>query len=195
MKKQIYVMSKVPFKGIIKKRLSSEIGYIKSKRLINNNIEKIKKIFLQNKIFAVNWYLTPYKKFKSYSFSFCYQCILQCKGNLGNKMWNLVNNEKNPFIIIGSDIPKLNLKAISFSFDKLKTSDVVIGPTYDGGFWLIGFSNKKNIINPFSNIRWSTKHTLNDLIKNLKKNSISYSFTNKLRDIDNKDDYCKNKDN
>ena len=99
---------------------------------------------------------------------------------------------RKPLIIIGSDIPQLNLKAISHSFNKLKTYDVVIGPTYDGGFWLIGFANRKKLTNPFNNIRWSSSFTFTDLIQNLKSNQISYDYTQKLRDIDNKDDYCEN---
>ena len=82
--------------------------------------------------------------------------------------------------------------AISNSFKKLKKKDVVIGPTYDGGFWLIGLSNKKKIINPFINVRWSTSFTLSDLITNLKNHKISFEYIEKLRDIDNKADYCEN---
>jgi glycosyltransferase A (GT-A) superfamily protein (DUF2064 family) len=193
MKKNIFIMSKVPFKGIIKNRLSKEIGFTKSKRLIINTLEKINKIFLDKKAeYNIYWYLFPKKKFRSYSFSFSSKCILQSKGNLGDKMWNLVKFQRKPLIIIGSDIPQLNLKAISHSFNKLKTYDVVIGPTYDGGFWLIGFANRKKLTNPFNNIRWSSSFTFTDLIQNLKSNQISYDFTQKLRDIDNKDDYCEN---
>ena len=46
MKKNIYVMSKVPFRGLSKKRLSKDIGFNLSQRLTFNNIEKMKKISL-----------------------------------------------------------------------------------------------------------------------------------------------------
>ncbi len=194
MKKSIFVMSKVPIRGIIKTRLSNDIGFINSKRLICNSIEKINKIFIRKKNeYNLNWYLTPTCKFRSFSFSIVNNCILQSNGDLGDRMWALMKLHSHPFIIIGSDIPSLNLIAISNSFKKLKNNDVVIGPTYDGGFWLIGFSNKKRIINPFIKVRWSTSFTLSDLIKNLKNNRVSFDFSQKLRDIDNKADYCENK--
>ena len=194
MNKLVFVMSKVPVKGIMKNRLSRDIGFIKSKRLVCNTIEKINKIFLRKKNeYTLNWYLTPSCRFRSYSFTFFHNCTLQSKGNLGNRLWSLIRLQKQPLIIVGSDIPDLNLLAISNSFKKLKKNDVVIGPTYDGGFWLIGFSNKKKIINPFTHVRWSTSFTLYDLIKNLKSNNIvSFDFVEKLRDIDNKADYCEN---
>ena len=186
-------MSKVPIKGIMKNRLSKDIGYTNSKRLVCNTIEKINKIFLRRKNeYNLNWYLTPSSKFRSYSFYIFHNCTLQSKGNLGERMWNLIKFQKQPLVIVGSDIPNLNLLAISNSFKKLKKNDVVIGPAYDGGFWLIGLSNKKKIVNPFINIRWSTSFTLYDLVNNLKNNKISFEFIEKLRDIDNKADYCEN---
>ena len=157
MKKNIFLMSKIPIKGSFKKRLSKQIGFIKSKRLIYNNIEKIHKMFLKRKVYSIRYYLIPYKNFRSYSFSFYRKCILQSKGNLGDKMWYLIKSQRNPLIIIGSDIPKINFKAISYSFRLLNTYDIVLGPTYDGGFWLIGFSCKKKILNPFKKDRWSSK--------------------------------------
>ena len=192
-KNNLYIMSKVPFMGISKKRLTKAIGFTKSKRLTNNNLEKIKKIFIKNKKkYLLYWYLTPAIKFRSYSFRFSSNCILQKGSNMGEKIWYLVKNKKKSFILIGSDILGINQDVISKAFYHLKNHDMVIGPTEDGGFWLIGFSKKKKLSYPFYDIRWSTSNTLKDLIANLDKIRISYKITTKLRDIDNKDDYCKN---
>ena len=186
-------MSKVPFMGISKKRLTKAIGFTKSKRLTNNNLEKIKKIFIKNKKkYLLYWYLTPAIKFRSYSFRFSSNCILQKGNNMGEKIWYLVKKKNKPFILIGSDIPGINEDLISQAFYHLKNHDMVIGPTEDGGFWLIGFSNKKKLSYPFNGIRWSTSNTLKDLITNLDKININYKTTTKLRDIDNKYDYGKN---
>lgn len=192
MQNKIYVMSKAPLAGISKTRLSKEIGVISSKRFSLNNFENIRKLFINKKEYSINWYVIPNLKFRSYSFSFFKNFFLQKGSCLGKKIWYLVNKNNFPFIIIGSDIPKINISAVLYAFKKLKTNDVVLGPTFDGGFWLIGFSKKKKILYPFSKIRWSTNHTLKDLIKSLESNKITYDFTTKLRDIDNKNDYCKN---
>ena len=193
MKKKVFIMSKAPFQGLIKNRLSKEIGYRKSKRLVTNAIEKVNKIFLRKKKeYSLSWYILPCQKFRTYSFTISEDTIIQPKGNLGKKMWHLLKIQNSPSIIVGSDIPSLNIVAISLAFKKLRTADVLIGPTYDGGFWLIGYSTKKKHPNPFNNIRWSTRNTLSDLVINLKKMKISYDFTCKLRDIDNKADYCEN---
>ncbi len=194
MKKNIYVMSKVPFRGLSKKRLSKDIGFNLSQRLTFNNIEKMKKIsLLKSKEYKFYWYITPFIKFNSYSFLFSNNCIKQKGSDLGKRIWHIFSNDKNPFIILGSDIPGIKLFHIEELFYYLRSNDLVIGPSTDGGFWALGYSNKRKIVYPFHNVRWSDENTLSDLLGNLKKNKIRFQLTSELTDIDNIKDYCKNK--
>ena len=109
---------------------------------------------------------------------------------MGEKIWFLKSKIRKKFVLIGSDVPDISLEYLSDAFKLLDSTDIVIGPTFDNGFWLIGFSNKKVINNPFKNIRWSTKFVIEDLIRNIRTNRNSVSFCQKLRDIDIFDDYC-----
>ena len=94
-------MSKAPFQGLIKNRLSKEIGYRKSKRLVTKAIEKVNKIFLhKKKEYSLSWYLLPYQKFRTYSFTISEDTILQPKGNLGHKMWNLLKIQNSSSVIV-----------------------------------------------------------------------------------------------
>ena len=94
-------------------------------------------------------------------------------------------------VIIGSDIPYIKTEHISRAFDILNKKNMVIGPTEDGGFWLIGFSKAIKISYPFKNIRWSTSKTLSDTLKSIKKLNISYDFCDHLEDVDNITSYNK----
>ena len=51
MKNNIFLMTKTPIHGLIKKRLSKEIGNCNSKRFTLLNIENIKKILINKKNF------------------------------------------------------------------------------------------------------------------------------------------------
>ena len=190
MKNKIFLMTKTPIHGLIKKRLSADIGNCASKRFTLLNIENVKKILYNKKNFQLYLYTTPIKKFRSYSYNYNRTVFLQKGSNLGKKIWYLKTLIKEKFILIGSDIPDIKFEDLYHAFEILKTKDVVIGPTFDMGFWLIGFSNKKSIMYPFKNVRWSSSYTLEDLIKNIKKNGNSINFCKKLRDIDIIDDYC-----
>ncbi|HAX52918.1 MAG TPA: glycosyl transferase, partial [Lachnospiraceae bacterium] len=41
-------------------------------------------------------------------------------------------------VLIGTDIPELRASYLENAFEKLRTQDVVLGPTPDGGYYLIG---------------------------------------------------------
>lgn len=190
MYKKAFIMTKLPHAGINKRRLSKDIDNTKIKRLLLNNIENCKRIFLHKKNVEFYYYLRNKENFRSFSFSHNKNFVLQTGIDLGKKIWNLKIKIKTSFVIFGSDIPNINFFSIRLAFNILKRHEIVIGPSHDGGFWLIGFANRKKMSYPFKKIRWSTQHTLTDLLINLKQQKISYDFTEKLRDIDILDDYC-----
>ena len=45
---------------------------------------------------------------------------------------------KTKIIIVGTDIPDITKETIINSFDSLNTSDIVISPSNDGGYNLLG---------------------------------------------------------
>ena len=187
---KIFIMTRLPHAGLNKKRLSKDIGNVKVKNLLLKNLENCKKIFLKKKNWTLYYYLDKKEIFRSFSFSYYKNIITQHGQDLGKKMWNLKNKFNDEVILFGSDIPNINFSAIKLASNILKNNEIVIGPSFDGGFWLIGFANKKKIGYPFHDIRWSTKHALKDLELNLNKSRISFKFTEKLRDIDILEDYC-----
>lgn len=90
-------------------------------------------------------------------------------------------------IIIGSDCPKINADIINDAFNKLDQNDVVIGPTYDGGYYLLGMKSLHTFL--FESMEWSTDHVYADTIKRLEENKLSYSILDTLSDVDYKEDW------
>lgn len=110
--------------------------------------------------------------------------------DLGEKMFNAFKHvflhEYKSAIIVGSDIPEITSEVIVESFIKLKKKDVVIAPSDDGGYSLLGLRNtNKNI---FENIAWSTNTVFNQTVKRIKANEMSVGILNKLNDIDTEDE-------
>ena len=121
-----------------------------------------------------NWTVN---KFKYYS---------QQGNELGSRMFNAFNKVfKAGFrkvIIIGTDAPGINCRLILDAFEALNDHECVIGPSPDGGYYLLGLGGMQN--NLFKNIRWSTNSVFNDTIKQLKDIKSDYFILQKLRDID-----------
>jgi rSAM/selenodomain-associated transferase 1 len=63
------------------------------------------------------------------------------------------------FLFVGSDSPTLPITYVELAFNLLESRDVVIGPSVDGGYYLIGFSARGAALiipNLFEGIAWST---------------------------------------
>ena len=120
---------------------------------------------------------------------------LQGKGCLGEKMKRQIiinkkfctqNRIKN-IIFIGTDLPDLCHLDLLNTIRGLKKNDLILGPSYDGGYWLIGLSAKiiSNYLHlPFINIRWSKENVLQSTIDNLASKKLKYKFLDKKIDID-----------
>ena len=78
--------------------------------------------------------------------------------NRGERMQNAFKHSfhqgSTRTVIIGTDSPTLPLSYIQNAFDVLKEVPVTIGPTFDGGYYLIGLSEQSDAI--FDGIDWST---------------------------------------
>jgi glycosyltransferase A (GT-A) superfamily protein (DUF2064 family) len=87
-------------------------------------------------------------------------------------------------VLIGSDIPDLPLGSIREAFASLGKKDVVIGPAYDGGYYLIGFKDKTFCPQVFEGIAWGTQTVFDETMKKLKRLRRAVHILPYQRDID-----------
>ena len=127
---------------------------------------------------------------------------LQGKGSLGERMRRQILkhqkhsflNKDRPLIFIGTDLPNLCHIELLETISRLKSSEVVIGPSSDGGYWLIAFSAtilSNNLFYPFIDIEWSTSNVLQKTIDNLNKINLKIDYLNHKIDVDNIHDLVK----
>ena len=123
--------------------------------------------------------------------------VTQGKGNLGAKMKRqfLKTNSKNKtscsisnsIILIGTDLPSISTMDLIHALEILKYKEMILGPSTDGGYWLIGLSNKllcPELIWPFSGIKWGTDKVLKETIRLASLNQIDYQLLQKKNDLD-----------
>jgi rSAM/selenodomain-associated transferase 1 len=91
-------------------------------------------------------------------------------------------------VLIGSDIPDLPLEFVEEAFASLKKKDAVIGPSFDGGYYLIGFKDKTFLPQVFEGMAWGTKRVFEDTMKVLKRLDQGVHTLKPLRDIDTIED-------
>jgi rSAM/selenodomain-associated transferase 1 len=118
-----------------------------------------------------------------------YKKIQQGPG-LGERMMNALKDRLEEgytrIILIGSDCPALNAQIINDAFQQLESSDVVIGPAFDGGYYLVGMKELYPYL--FENMEWSTHTVFETTINRCKSLELVYAVLPQLHDIDEERD-------
>lgn len=93
-----------------------------------------------------------------------------------------------PVILMGTDIPGLPPSVIQEAFDALARHPAVIGPTLDGGYYLIGFTKQGFSPDDFRGIDWSTPAVFAQTMAKMRLRGISCHTLPRWRDIDDWED-------
>jgi len=119
-----------------------------------------------------------------------FQKHLQSNGDLGDRMeraFEKAFETSSKAIIIGSDCPYITAPIIEEAFAALDKSDVVIGPTYDGGYYMLGMNTLHADL--FRKMTWSTDKVFQTTVDRIKKLGLSHWSAPKLSDIDYAEDW------
>lgn len=184
----LIVFIKNPILGKVKTRIAATTGEIKALEIYKQLLEYTQKTSLA---FSGDRLLFYDGSVQNDNFSETDFLKMSQKGkDLGQKMYNALSYALGyceKVVLIGSDCPTLTNKIIDESFEILNTNDVVIGPSKDGGYYLIGMKNA--IWDIFNDIDWSTNKVLNQTISKLKKANKTYKLLEELSDIDTEKDW------
>jgi rSAM/selenodomain-associated transferase 1 len=114
-------------------------------------------------------------------------CQIQQGDDLGARMYHALNqalleNPDDSVLLIGSDCLDLTESYLAQAVESLNTHDLVLLPTFDGGFALIGCRT----INPllFDNVIWSSEQVLRQTLDNADKLNYRVHLLETVRDID-----------
>jgi rSAM/selenodomain-associated transferase 1 len=118
----------------------------------------------------------------------CFQKKLQKGNDLGERMQHAFEmafkEGYEKVVIVGSDLFDLKAAHIENAFKALENHDLVIGPSLDGGYYLLGMK----VLHPavFKNKQWGTDSVLETTLKNLEQENVK--LLEALNDIDTFDD-------
>jgi rSAM/selenodomain-associated transferase 1 len=115
----------------------------------------------------------------------------QTSGDLGRRMHDFFAGEfedgASRVVLIGSDSPTLDPTHVIGAFLCLEGRDVVLGPSTDGGYYLIGC--RRAVPPIFEGIDWSTPSVLSQTIERLRDTGLSLSVLPPWYDVDTLDDW------
>ena len=195
MKRTIIIMAKVPSAGNVKTRLqpflSSDECTALSKAFLQDAVTKAKTV-CENVILAYSppAEINALKKILPSQNTF----IEQTGKDLGEKMFNafkfVFEDQTDAVVMIGTDSPTFPIDYIEQAFEFLETnSDVVLGKTEDGGFYLIGLRKLPERI--FENVAWSSPETFEQIFENIHRLKLHLREVPSWYDVDEREDFEK----
>ncbi len=112
--------------------------------------------------------------------------IRQRGSSLGERLDDLlkqaITGGSQKAVVMDSDSPTLPADYLSMAFEQLTKTDVVLGPTTDGGYYLIGVKQPQPRL--LRQVQMSTSHVLADTLALAKASGLSVSLLPTWYDVD-----------
>jgi rSAM/selenodomain-associated transferase 1 len=119
----------------------------------------------------------------------------QTKGHIGRRMAmafeGVFRDATQHAVLIGSDIPEISAEIIHAAFQGLRENPMVLGPTRDGGYYLIGMTAAgatQLIPRIFEDIPWSTPAVYRSTLEKIKELGLGCGEMPRLTDVDRPED-------
>jgi rSAM/selenodomain-associated transferase 1 len=185
----ILLFVKYPEKGKVKRRLTTDLNEEIIQELyrcfVQDTLTTIKKI--DTHLFICFFPVDLEKKFHEWLGS-TFSYLPQKGTNLGERMKNCFSEAFTKgfrkVVLMGSDSPDLTEAFLHSAFAELQTHNVVLGPSSDGGYYLIGFRNTTFTPSVFEETHWSTPMVFKETMAKIKEANQSVSILPVWSDVD-----------
>ncbi len=114
----------------------------------------------------------------------------QFDGNLGDRMLAALQHvheqDHAPLLLIGTDIPQLRPHHLRDAIKALARTDLCLGPTEDGGYYLLGCHEPHGLT--LDEIPWGSERVLETTLRRAKWTQLSCELLDELYDVDTPED-------
>jgi rSAM/selenodomain-associated transferase 1 len=189
----LIILVKNPVLGKVKTRLAKTVGDVNAlkiyQHLLRNTQEVTAELTNIDKFIFYDEYIPANDIWNDGE----YERELQKGNNLSEKFINVFNDTfqkgYEKVIVLMPDCPNIKDVLIKKAFNELNDNDIVIGPTTDGGFYLLGL--KKLHLSLFENKEYSTPTVTEELKTEAKNLNLSLVELPTFTDVDTEEDLGK----
>jgi rSAM/selenodomain-associated transferase 1 len=116
--------------------------------------------------------------------------VLQGAGSLGMRMGRQLRRAQcegsRRIVLIGTDLPQLGAADLEAAFQALETQELVLGPSEDGGYWLIGLRRAQPLLfaGDQAAIGWGSARVLEQTLAIAQRQGLEVALLPRRRDLD-----------
>jgi rSAM/selenodomain-associated transferase 1 len=186
----LYVAAKVPKAGFAKTRLGRSIGHEEAVLLYEAFLRDLSARFSEAP-FELGWYITPPDSWPEISrhTGGSGRVVFQGEDDWTARQRELFEGAEDRgeerIVLIGSDSPHLSVAGVSEAFELLETRDLVLRPTYDGGYCLIGMRGFQDVLR---GVPMSTGTELDGILERARWFDLSLGLQEPTFDVDEQED-------
>lgn len=188
----LYVVAKAPALGRGKSRLAEGLGRVEALR-INRALHRATMMLAQDVRWRTVLALTPDHAARSgvALWPKSIMRVAQGQGDLGARLARLAHATppRTPLVFIGTDCLSLTRAHIARALHAAKRDGVHVIPATDGGFVLLAARSRTQLVGLFDAVRWSSPHTLADVMRNAQARGQRIAAAAALSDIDEPADW------
>ena len=187
----LIIFVKAPRPGTVKTRLAHSLGgnkaaaaYAQLVETLVKNLSRLKHVELRHTPDDAEEEIRPWLQS-------AWEARPQGGGDLGARMEaafaEAFARGARRVVLIGSDCPEIKRGDIQEAHVKLKTHEVVLGPSLDGGYWLIGLNRPWREL--FQGIPWSSSQVLGETLEKVRAGHGKVHLLRILTDIDTESEW------
>jgi glycosyltransferase A (GT-A) superfamily protein (DUF2064 family) len=190
---RLWIAAKAPRPGLAKTRLAAGVGVAGALALYRGFIADLAARFV-GAPFPVGWYVTPPDAWSELR-ALVRPCgppppvLAQPPGDWTARQRALFRSapERGELrtVLIASDSPHLEVRVVEAALEALERVDVTIGPTYDGGYYLIGMRGWHDVL---AGVAMSTDAVLDGVLAAARRAGASVAVLEPTFDVDGRGD-------
>lgn len=182
------IFTKVPQRGNVKTRLQKKFpAYVVEEiytAFLLDTVAKLEEFnpyiaFYPERLMTNLWYILGDRRY-----------LAQRGVDFGERLANAFNdfymNRIVNVVVCGCDVPLLQKSHVEQAFQLMADHDLVVGPSNDGGFYLIGGRGVSPKL--FEGVLWGQPSVFARVVENAEKLGLKVASTPKLLDVDTPDD-------
>jgi len=188
-KKALALLITNPNDGQVLPKIASKLGVVAARKINSqllmhaNEIAcqffEEKKVFYPSEVQAVDMFsMNHFEKVAQNGWSL--------SARIQHAFENTFNQRYNPVVLVNTNCPDLNDDQIREAFFALKCHDLVMGPTRNGSFYLIGLRKYSSLI--LENINWEGNEVESEVITRMKTLNLSHHLLPELGDLQSTSD-------
>ena len=186
-KNLIIVFVRTPELGKVKTRLAKSIGDVSALTIYKLLLKHTESVLHDLSFDKVVYYSEKVEE-NDFWEARLFEKKLQKGADLGERMQHAFETAFDQgykkVLIIGSDLFDLKSIHITTAFEALENHDLTIGPSLDGGYYLLGMKELYPAV--FKNKKWGTDSILENTLKDLQQQNVK--LLEALNDIDTFED-------